>query len=527
MRNYVVIRSPDYLEHGLLDKLKKVGKSLTSKKSQSSSKKEKSKSGNNKSDNVVRESGVKGKKSKYEGGFITKGDRQNNSQAYNHDYYMKNRWRWQAEYRDGVKYLEDLPEGTKWTFLDGNTWEKRGRDDWYSLQNKPNYTVIAHKNNHELYVAYSDEIDKVVDPKKARSDLVREREVNKIISDLKKTGNKLIEGVSNLIPDKVKNKVNSLLKKVGLKETTTLPNVKDKVDLALNTKPSKSLNIKEKTESLLDKVKNKPESKNILKEDTYVVEHPRFVAAVAKGKLSTILKNFGLIPDRIDLLPKKKKEYSVDEDMAAVNPYYKKSSSLFRENCGLCTMTYDLRRRGYDVTANDANAMSVRPSTLSTYYKNPDGSPVEPDLFERGNSGPTACSIRLFDKLGSEGDGARGMITVYWTDTENGIANTVDDLAGGHAMAWENVNGKTYIIDAQVNKRYDWQDFNRVLANYINWDDSVCFYSGTSAGVRTIRTDDKEYTDVVMDAFMIRNSKDYTTTKVKYDPSASTRTRRY
>ena len=33
-------------------------------------------------------------KSKYSGGFVKKGNRSNNSKAYNHDYYMKNKEKW-------------------------------------------------------------------------------------------------------------------------------------------------------------------------------------------------------------------------------------------------------------------------------------------------------------------------------------------------------------------------------------------------------------------------------------------------
>ena len=109
------IITDDSLEHGIRD-LFKVNRR---KKEKGSSYREKSKTGDEtgvwtnahgkqrepagpdwkKKDNndENRESGKKGNRSKYEGGFITKNGRSNNSQAYNHDYYMRNKDKWNKD----------------------------------------------------------------------------------------------------------------------------------------------------------------------------------------------------------------------------------------------------------------------------------------------------------------------------------------------------------------------------------------------------------------------------------------------
>ena len=65
------------------------------------------------------------------------------------------------------------------------------------------------------------------------------------------------------------------------------------------------------------------------------------------------LKKDNPLPD----LPLKTKATTLDEDMAAINPNYNTNiKSNYDENCGACTIAYDLRRRGYDVAVVDEDA---------------------------------------------------------------------------------------------------------------------------------------------------------------------------
>ena len=63
------------------------------------------------------ETGIKGKLSKYFGGFVRKGNRMNNSKAYNHDYYMKNKHKWKNSQQVNMPGLILLPVGATNRFI--------------------------------------------------------------------------------------------------------------------------------------------------------------------------------------------------------------------------------------------------------------------------------------------------------------------------------------------------------------------------------------------------------------------------
>lgn len=50
-------------------------------------------------------------------------------------------------------------------------------------------------------------------------------------------------------------------------------------------------------------------------------------------------------------LPLKDRSWSIEEDVAAVNPGYGNFNNNTEMNCGYCAMTLEMRRRGFDVTA--------------------------------------------------------------------------------------------------------------------------------------------------------------------------------
>lgn len=55
------------------------------------------------------QTGIVGKLSKYLGGFVKVGNRMNNSKAYNHDYYVKNKYKWKKKQRVNMPGLILLP----------------------------------------------------------------------------------------------------------------------------------------------------------------------------------------------------------------------------------------------------------------------------------------------------------------------------------------------------------------------------------------------------------------------------------
>lgn len=145
-------------------------------------------------------------------------------------------------------------------------------------------------------------------------------------------------------------------------------------------------------------------------------------------------------------LKKKSKEWSAERDLKAVNPGFMNLNSNTKNNCMLCTATYDLRRRGYEVTANKAS-YGYGYSDVQRWY--PKAKNVAIDgrgTNGKWNSGVAAKKTK--EALISQGDGARGNLMVQWKT--KGLFNKRG--GGGHSMAYEVKNGKVRIYDGQTGK---------------------------------------------------------------------------
>lgn len=159
------------------------------------------------------------------------------------------------------------------------------------------------------------------------------------------------------------------------------------------------------------------------------------------------------------------------DDMKKINPDFGKVQGSTM-NCTLCTTAYEMRRRGYDVTAN-FSSMGRGINEVSTFYKNTtrkDWVVSKPN--EKG-------IMQAFDRMP---DGSRG-----------NICASVGTFASKHSMVWEKENGKVTIRDCQSNKVYD--------------SDNLFMRNGSSGIVRTnypvnlLRTDNREINpDAIMDA---------------------------
>lgn len=149
----------------------------------------------------------------------------------------------------------------------------------------------------------------------------------------------------------------------------------------------------------------------------------------------------------------KSKESSKLEDMAMVNPEYKNFDTNTKNNCMLCTTAYDLRRRGYEVSAKKAS-YGYQEADVVRWYK---GGEVEEcsianDLSKQARRQHARNTI---DYVKQQGDGARGNLMVYWT------------TGGGHSMAYEIENGQVVIYDCQSNKTYKGSSVEKLLSNTV------------------------------------------------------------
>lgn len=137
----------------------------------------------------------------------------------------------------------------------------------------------------------------------------------------------------------------------------------------------------------------------------------------------------------------KDKEMSWKDDLKRVNPDYYKQNEAVTHNCMLCTSTYDLRRRGYEVTAARTEE-GFSTSLVKKWYPNAKIKTVNgSDQYGRFDTQRQIDNV--VSELTKQGNGARGNIMVHWKGT-----------GGGHSMAYEVRDGSLNIIDAQTGKAY-------------------------------------------------------------------------
>lgn len=142
-------------------------------------------------------------------------------------------------------------------------------------------------------------------------------------------------------------------------------------------------------------------------------------------------------------------------DMDAVNPNWRSGDRGWNVNCTNCTTTYELRRRGYDVTA----------------AKRPGG------IHARGRNyldTPKAWGVSTVDVLGSQQtwlqmerrilrempEGARGAVSITWKG------------GGGHIFNWEVHEGRLVFIESQAisthARHYTLDELRRNAQNKVN-----------------------------------------------------------
>lgn len=176
------------------------------------------------------------------------------------------------------------------------------------------------------------------------------------------------------------------------------------------------------------------------------------------GKVCDMLNE----PHEIDKesgLPLKNKDYSEKEDLAMVNPAFKAYSEFSTHNCANCSIIYELRKKGFDVTANLRDRGLTTP-TIASMFKDTEVKTI-PKPIRTGES----YAKKVLDTLSKEPEGSHGIACVGWY------------YGGGHAYNYEIKNGKVVFSDPQCNKS------GSAVKNYL--------YEIENGSFEYIRTDNK------------------------------------
>lgn len=123
-----------------------------------------------------------------------------------------------------------------------------------------------------------------------------------------------------------------------------------------------------------------------------------------------------------------KGKHSIEFDCSKTNPNFNQKDEEWFRNCQRCAVTYEMRRRGFDVEAKpkyQSDLISQRPYVV---FEN-----AEIRYFTRN------AENTIKNAMAEWGDGARCQICVLW------------DTGGGHTFIAEQREGKTVFIDPQTN----------------------------------------------------------------------------
>lgn len=183
---------------------------------------------------------------------------------------------------------------------------------------------------------------------------------------------------------------------------------------------------------------------------------------------------------------KKTIDSSQQDDSKAVNPHYSDGAKYgpFQTNCQRCVVTYDLRRRGYDVEAkgrfDKMDKYAIGHAGYAGWFNFYKG--ITPnDVIKTGSKDKLMMIERTKSAISKMGDGARCIVRISWSKFS------------GHVLIAENINGQVKFIDPQDGSFYD-KDY------WVAW----CQPTKT----QIVRIDNKEINlDTIQDACKNRKGK--------------------
>ena len=156
----------------------------------------------------------------------------------------------------------------------------------------------------------------------------------------------------------------------------------------------------------------------------------------------------------------KPKEMTIEQDILRVNPLHKDWHAQSKVNCALCSVTYDLRRRGYDVTAQGAGVGYYNEEIASWYNNKLSYSELKSKKkYDRSTQSFVIDPKDAYDMIAGDKAGERGLVGVKYPG------------GGGHEMSYDKSGGTVRIIDAQSGKIFEGEDgFKQVLKHVTDFE---------------------------------------------------------
>lgn len=147
-----------------------------------------------------------------------------------------------------------------------------------------------------------------------------------------------------------------------------------------------------------------------------------------------------------------KTSISLESALSGSNPHYNPDFAAYSMNCQRAVVAYELRRRGYDVTALHTyqgdtlpNAVTVKGEAVLTSRWMGAFYGAKTDVV--GARTRKKAEENLVNKMKSYGEGSRAIVRVQWNDRD------------GHVFNAEYKNGKMFYRDAQTGKSVNIQHY--------------------------------------------------------------------
>ena len=137
------------------------------------------------------------------------------------------------------------------------------------------------------------------------------------------------------------------------------------------------------------------------------------------------------------------------------------------QNCMFCTTAYELNRRGFKCQAND-RLVGGTTQQIADIFKITDKKAIMSYSYDRAADKVSRAKSIVKAYTDNYPNGARGNMLVAWKS------------GGGHSMAWEIIDNKFTIVDAQSGLKYD------------SPSKIVELLSRTTGDITSVRTDNAE-----------------------------------
>lgn len=198
----------------------------------------------------------------------------------------------------------------------------------------------------------------------------------------------------------------------------------------------------------------------------------------AEEKLKEIRENKKGTIDEKTGFHMKNKETSVEEDLKHVNPAHSTSSNT-NNNCVYCSATFEMRRRGYDVSANlSPEGMNGR-KVITDLFPGSKVNNIDTNDFIDKKSDPINPKFNPINKTEFNNTcriASYGLNKSYAKDVVNILSKEKDSrgcllvswgIGGGHAVNYEVKNGVVRVLDGQSGKIYSGNDLEKLLSSTV------------------------------------------------------------